>query len=150
MNIDKLRKELEIDEGRRDSVYLCSMEKRTVGIGHLITADDPEWTMEVGDLISDERINEMFESDITVTIDDCRIIFRDFDGFPEQAQLCLANMCFQLGRPTLSRFVNSIGYANEHMWGELSQEILDSRWAKQTPNRAKRISDRLSLIEVPA
>ena len=34
--------------------------------------------------------------------------------------------------------------------GDLAEEILDSRWARQTPNRAKRISDRLALIEVPA
>ena len=149
MNIDKLREEIAADEGRRNAVYLCTEQKRTVGIGHLITADDPEWPMEVGDTISDERINEMFETDIAVTIDDCRIIFRDFDGFPEEAQLCLANMCFQLGRPTFSKFKKSIGYANEHMWGQLAEEILDSRWAKQTPNRAQRISDRLSLIEVP-
>ena len=150
MNIDKLREEIASDEGRRNAVYLCSMEKRTVGIGHLITADDPEWPMEVGDTVSDERVDEMFDSDIAVTIDDCRIIFNDFDAFPEEAQLCLANMCFQLGRPTLNKFKKSIAYANDHQWGDLAEEILRSRWARQTPNRAKRISDRLALIEVPA
>ena len=150
MNIDKLREEIAADEGRRNAVYLCSMSKRTVGIGHLITADDPEWPMEVGDTISDERVDEMFDSDIAVTIDDCRMIFDDFDAFPEEAQLCLANMCFQLGRPTLNKFKKSIAYANDHQWGDLAEEILDSRWARQTPNRAKRISDRLALIEVPA
>ena len=149
MNIDKLREEIAADEGRRNAVYLCSMEKKTVGIGHLLTADDPEWTMEVGDTISDERIDELFDSDIAVTIDDCRIIFDDFDAFPEPAQLCLANMCYQLGRPTFSKFKRSIAYANDHNWGDLAEEILDSRWARQTPNRAKRISDRLALIEVP-
>ena len=150
MNIDKLREEIASDEGRRNAVYLCSLQKRTVGIGHLITADDPEWPMEVGDTISDERIDELFDSDIAVTLDDCRIIFDDFEAFPEEAQLCLANMCYQLGRPTLNKFKKSIAYANEHKWGDLAEEILDSRWARQTPNRAKRISDRLALIEVPA
>ena len=106
--------------------------------------------MEVGDTISDARVDEMFDSDIAVTIDDCRMIFNDFDAFPEEAQLCLANMCFQLGRPTLNKFKKSIAFANDHQWGDLAEEILDSRWAKQTPNRAKRISDRLALIEVPA
>jgi len=150
MNIDKLREEIAADEGRRNAVYLCSMQKKTVGIGHLLTADDPEWPMEVGDTISDERIDELFDSDIAVTLDDCRIIFDDFEAFPEEAQLCLANMCYQLGRPTLNKFKKSIAYANEHKWGDLAEEILDSRWARQTPNRAKRISDRLALIEVPA
>ena len=52
MNIDKLREEIAADEGRRNAVYLCSMSKRTVGIGHLITADDPN---DDGDRRHDQR-----------------------------------------------------------------------------------------------
>ena len=75
MDIAKLREEIAADEGRRNAVYLCSESKRTVAIGHLITADDPEWPMEVGDTISDERIDELFDEDIATTLEDCRIIF---------------------------------------------------------------------------
>jgi GH24 family phage-related lysozyme (muramidase) len=53
MDIAKLREEIAADEGRRTTVYLCTASKKTVGIGHMLTADDPEWTMEVGDTISD-------------------------------------------------------------------------------------------------
>ena len=146
MDIDKLREEIAADEGRRNEVYLCSESKRTVGIGHLITADDPEWPMEVGDSITDERIDEMFDTDIAVTIDDCQLIFDDFSFMPEEAQRVFANMCFQLGRPRLSKFKRSIKLANEGKWLECSKEILDSRWAKQTPNRAMRLSNRLAQI----
>jgi lysozyme len=116
----------------------------------LVLESDPEYNQPIGTAVSPERVTECFNADIQMTIDDCRIIFEHFDGFPEEAQLCLANMCYQLGRPTFSKFKRSIAYANDHQWGDLAEEILDSRWAKQTPNRAKRISDRLSLLEVPA
>ena len=149
MNIAKLRADLEADEGIKHETYMCSENKLTFGVGHLVLKSDPEYSQPVGTPVSPERVTECFNADIQTTIEDCRIIFRDFDGFPEEAQLCLANMCYQLGRPSLSKFVKSVGYANEHMWSELSEEILDSRWARQTPNRAKRISERLSLIEVP-
>jgi lysozyme len=150
MNIDKLREDLEADEGIKHETYLCSEMKLTFGVGHLVLESDPEYHQPIGTAVSPERVTECFNADIQMTIDDCRIIFEHFDGFPEEAQLCLANMCYQLGRPTFSKFKRSIAYANDHQWGDLAEEILDSRWAKQTPNRAKRISDRLSLLEVPA
>lgn len=150
MNIDKLRADLEADEGIKYETYMCSENWLTMGVGHRILESDPEYSQPVGTSVSEERVAECFNADIQTTIDDCRIIFRDFDGFPEEVQLCLANMCYQLGRPSLSRFSKSVAYANDHMWSELSQEILDSRWATQTPNRAKRISDRLALVEIPA
>lgn len=149
MDIAKLREEIASDEGRRNDVYLCSESKRTVAIGHLITADDPEWPMEVGDTITDERIDELFDEDIATTLEDCRIIFQDFENMPETAQRVFANMAFQLGRYRLSAFKRSIRYANDSSWLECSEEILDSKWAKQTPNRAERLSNRLAALSVP-
>ena len=42
MNIDKLRKQLEIDEGVKYEVYLDHLGKKTFGIGHLTISGDPE------------------------------------------------------------------------------------------------------------
>jgi lysozyme len=149
MDIAKLREEIAADEGRRTTVYLCTASKKTVGIGHMLTADDPEWPMDVGDTISDERVDELFDQDIATTLEDCRIIFDDFGAMPEEAQRVFANMAFQLGRYRLSAFKRSIKYANESSWLECSEEILDSKWAKQTPNRAERLSNRLAALSVP-
>tara|TARA_R100001129_G_scaffold67734_1_gene46133 strand:- start:196 stop:651 length:456 start_codon:yes stop_codon:yes gene_type:complete len=147
MNLEVLREQIASDEGRVNSLYLCSLGHKTLGIGHLVTLDDPEWPLPIGTEVSDDRINEAFDSDIDVTIDDCRIIFKDFDDMPEEIQLCLANMAFQLGRPTLSKFKKSVAFANEGNWSALADEILDSRWAKeQTPHRALRISDRIRAV----
>ena len=147
MNIDVLREQISSDEGRVNSLYLCSLGHKTLGVGHLVTLDDPEWSLPVGTEVSDDRINEAFDSDIAVTIDDCRIIFDDFDNMPEEIKLCLANMAFQLGRSSLSKFKRSIAYANEGNWSALAHEILDGRWAQeQTPHRANRISDRIKAV----
>ena len=147
MNLEVLREQIASDEGLKREVYLCSEGHPTLGIGHLITADDPEWQKPVGTEVSDDRINQAFDSDIDITIDDCRMIFADFDDMPEEIKLCLANMAFQLGRPSLSKLKRSIAYANESNWSALADEILDSRWAKeQTPHRALRISDRIRAV----
>ena len=63
---------------------------------------------------------------------------------PETAQGVFAGMIFQLGRPRFSKFKKSIQFAREGSWDKCATEILDSRWAKQTPNRAGRYSERLA------
>ena len=42
MNVDKLRAQLEIDEGVVNKIYLDHLGYPTFGIGHLITDSDPE------------------------------------------------------------------------------------------------------------
>jgi len=147
MNIDVLREQIASDEGKKYEVYLCSENHPTMGIGHLITTNDPEYGQPIGTEVSEDRVNEAFDSDIRTTLEDCRIIFDDFDSMPEEIQLCLANMAFQLGRPTLTKFRKSVAYANDGDWSSLADEILDSRWAQeQTPHRANRISDRIKAV----
>ena len=71
MNIDKLRQDLEIDEGIKHEVYLDHLNLKTVGIGHLCREDEPEYEMEVGTPISDERVQQLFERDLDMVRLDC-------------------------------------------------------------------------------
>ena len=146
--VDKLRKDLEHDEGRKNEIYLCSLGQPTFGIGHLVLQTDPESKMEIGDKVSEERINSCFESDIETTIKDCRIIFQSWDKLPEEAKLVTANMCFQLGRPRLSKFKKTISACDEHRWTDMANEMMDSRWYTQTKNRADRLIKRILALEV--
>ena len=52
------------------------------------------------------KINELFEEDLKVTVDECKLIYNDFDDLPEEAQHIIASMMFNMGRPRLSRFQN--------------------------------------------
>lgn len=56
-----LQEFLESREGKRYDVYLDSVGKPTVGIGHLVV---PEDKLKVGDIISEERVSAFFEKDI--------------------------------------------------------------------------------------
>lgn len=104
MNIDTLRKELEIDEGVKHEIYLDHLGLPTFGIGHLITKSDEEYGEDVGTPVSDDRVKECFESDVKQVIKDCQILYDDFNDLPEEAQLIIANMMFNMGRPRLSKF----------------------------------------------
>ena len=106
MDLGKLQEELKEDEGCKYEIYLDHLGYKTFGIGHLCKAADPENDMDVGTEVSEERVNECFENDIEKVIEDCNILYSNFNNIPEEAQLILANMMFNLGRPRLSKFVN--------------------------------------------
>jgi len=140
MNLIKLQDELANDEGIKYETYHCSLGHLTGGIGHLITEWDEEYyDKPVGTKVPNEQVNDWFESDIKTTIKDCNLLFSQFDNLPSDIQHVLANMCFQLGRPRLSKFKNMIAAVEDLDWERMADEMEDSNWFKQTPNRAKRL-----------
>ena len=148
MELEILKKELIEDEGVKYEVYLDHLGYKTFGIGHLCKATDPENDFDVGQEVSKERVDECFSKDIDKVVEDCTILYDDFFTLPDEAQLIIANMMFNLGRPRLSNFVRMRKAVNEHNWQEAKIQMLDSKWARQVPNRAKRLSDRMGNITV--
>jgi len=147
MNIDELREELKEDEGVKYEIYLDHLSLPTTGIGHLIRESDPEHGLPVGTEISEERVNELFDQDIQVTISECKELFDNFDDLPEEAQKICANMMFNLGRPRLSKFRKFRAALEENNWSECAIQMEDSRWHKQVPNRANRLISRMRAVE---
>jgi len=146
MNIDKLREELKVDEGVKYEVYLDHLGLPTFGIGHLVTKSDPEYGCEVGTSVSEERVNECFESDVKQVLLDCKTLYSDFDGLPEEVQLIIANMMFNMGLPRLSKFKGMKAGVNNRDWNKAADEMVDSRWYRQVTNRADRLVNRMRSI----
>ena len=146
MDIDKLREELKEDEGCKYEIYLDHLGLPTFGIGHLVTEWDQEYEKEVGTEVSEERVNNCFVADIHGTIKDCNILYSNFSELPGEVQLILANMMFNLGRPRLTNFVRMREAVNKGDWQEAKIQMLDSKWAKQVPNRASRLSERMGSV----
>ena len=140
MNLVKLQEEISKDEGIKFETYRCSLGHLTGGIGHLITEwDEDIYSGPVGTAIPTEQVNDWFAKDIETTIKDCNLLFSQFNNLPDDIQHVLANMCFQLGRPRLSKFKNMIAAVEDLDWHRMADEMENSRWFKQTPNRAKRL-----------
>jgi len=143
MNTEQLRNELEIDEGVKYEIYLDHLGLPTFGIGHLVTEDDPEHGQEVGTEVSKERVAEVFEQDVQITLDECQRLYDDFDDLPEECQLIIANMMFNMGRPRLSQFKGMKAGVDARDWNKAADEMVDSRWYKQVTNRADRLVTRM-------
>ena len=151
MNLATLQNEISSDEGVVYELYRCSLGHLTGGIGHLITEwDEDYYGKPIGYPVSQEQVDAWFAVDINRTLQDCKEIFPDFNDLPEEAQLVIANMCFQLGRPRLSKFKKFIAAINERDWIKAADEMEDSRWYRQTTARAERLIARIITLGVPA
>lgn len=143
IDLDVLREQLTQDEGCKYEIYLDHLGLPTFGIGHLVTKSDPEHDDDVGTPVSEERVIEAFDEDIKTTIQDCVNTFDDFYILPHEVQLVIANMMFNLGYPRFNKFAKMIKAIYAHDWEEAANQMVDSRWYHQVPNRAKRLEQRM-------
>ena len=144
--IEKLRKDLEQDEGVKYELYLDHLLLLTGGIGHLITEGEPEYNYPVGTPVSKERVDSWFQVDIKNCLEDCQNIFMNWEELPEEAQCILSNMAFNLGGPRLSKFQNMIDAVQREDFDSAANEMHNSRWRRQVPQRASRLIERMRAL----
>jgi len=146
MDLEKLREQLEIDEGVKYETYKDHLGYPTFGVGHLVLEFDPEYGQEDGTPVSESRVIEAFESDCEHVLQDCSILYEDFDDLPEEAQQVIANMMFNMGRPRLSKFKGMKRGVDARDWNAAADEMVDSSWYRQVTNRAERLVTRMRAV----
>ena len=118
-------------EGFRSSVYQCTEGYDTIGYGFEVK--DLEIYEEIAEEILIQKIAEL-ESKISKK-------FEWYHTAPQEAKEVVINMCYQLGLSGFSKFKKTIYLLETEQYEEASVEMLDSLWAKQTPRRAKELSE---------
>ena len=146
IDMEKLLASVKKHEGYRNKVYLDTLNKRTVGVGHLCVEDFWEDDKEY----EESFLMEILQKDLQGSIDGADDLINNCPSggkanISSDAEIIIIEMVFQLGKSGVSKFRN--------MWKALQQdppqydvasiEMLDSRWAKQTPNRAKAMADQM-------
>jgi len=64
----------------------------------------------------------------------------NLDSHPECVREVLIEMVFQLGVGGVSKFKKFLAHLSTGTYHLAADEMLDSRWAKQTPQRAEKLS----------
>ena len=146
MDIEQLRETLKVDEGVKYEIYKDHLGYPTFGIGHLIVESDQEYGEPVGTGVHLNRVNEAFDEDVAVMVDEAKKLFPDLEDLPEEAQQVIVNMTFNMGRPRLSKFKKFIAGVNAGDWEKAAVEMMDSRWAKQVGSRAERLRNRIRAL----
>jgi lysozyme len=118
-------------EGFVEHVYDDSLGIPTIGYGFAIK-----------DLILDEDIAEdILIRKLEKLQRNANSRFQWLEDMPQEVQEVVLNMCYQLGITGVSKFRKAISALQEGEWQEAADEMLDSLWARQTPNRAEELSN---------
>ena len=124
-------------EGFRDRVYDDSLGIPTIGYGFAIK-----------DLVLDEDLAEQI---LLRKLEDLMLRvnkkFTWWSKSPDIIRDVVMEMCYQLGVSGFSKFKKTIDHLENERYKKASAEMLDSKWAKQTPNRAIEISNLVKAQE---
>jgi lysozyme len=141
MNLERLLESVKKHEGYRNKVYLDTLGKRTVGVGHLCVEDFWEDDKEY----EESFLMEILQKDLQEAIRGAKELMEEHGcaDIDERAEEIIIEMVFQLGRTGVKKFRNMWKALSEHNYVGASYEMLDSKWAKQTPNRAKDMAEQM-------
>lgn len=125
-------KDLKRDEGFVPHAYQDHLGYWTLGYGFLV--DERKGG------IPDDVAEYWLDRNVDMLIASLRAALPCFDEYPEGVRRALCNMCYQLGLSGLLNFRDTLSLLNEGKYTEAADEALNSKWANQTPNRAKRVT----------
>ena len=134
--MQRIFEEIKKHEGFKNKVYKCTEGYDTIGYGFAIK--DLIMDKDIADLILMKKLQTLLERVI--------IAFPWFKDIEDDAKEVVINMCYQLGLRGFSKFKKTIYLLETEQYEDASVEMLDSLWAKQTPNRAKELSEKLRGI----
>lgn len=130
MDLEKFKPMIKRHEELRLKPYHCTAGKLTIGYGRNL--DDKG--------ITEEEADRMLHNDILL----CSLqLDRDLPWWkhhPENVQMVLMDMCFNLGINGFLEFKRTLGYIRDQKYSAAAVEMLKSKWASQVGARAKELS----------
>jgi len=133
---DKLKERIKIHEGFRNYCYKDSLGKRTVGWGHLCRSDENWQDDEEYDI---EMLEQYFKQDFSVALAGAESLIGNVE-IPQEGKEVIIEMVFQLGKMGVSKFNKMWKAIDKQDYEEAANQMLDSRWHKQTKSRAESLA----------
>lgn len=137
MDMSKLIDTLRRHEGVKNTLYKCTSDKWTIGVGRNLE--------DVG--LSEEEIDFLLLNDIIRTkdlMDNYMPWHKDLDEVRQEA---LINFVFNVGIGTAMKFKNGMSSLEEGDYPSAAAHMLDSAWAKQVGDRAIEITQMIETGE---
>ena len=141
---EELKEQIKEHEGFVPRTYKDSLGKRTIGFGHLCVEpeqwdDDKEYTR--------EELERVFDKDFDEALKNAESLIgeRSINFIAKQV---IIEMVFQLGIGGVGKFKKMWSALDNEDYGEASFQMMDSLWAKQTPNRAEKLSQKMRSAKI--
>ena len=136
-NTNQIAKALRQEEGYRRFAYEDSVGFATIAIGRCIAEGH-------GYGIDEDEAMWLLGRDIDRIAKDCEGAFNFWGDVSNNIRETLIMLVFQMGLAGVQRFAKMLRAIENEDWAEASNQLLDSRFAAQTPARAKRMAKRLA------
>lgn len=134
LNLKKLEDDLVNDEGLVLHAYQDHLGFWTIGVGTLIDKRKGGGiTRDEAMMLLRNRLGSFFNK-----MDAGMPWWRDQ---PEPVQRALANMAYQMGVEGLLGFKTTLKLIQEGKYAAAADNAMRSKWATQTPKRAKKVTD---------
>lgn len=128
--------DIKIEEGFRGDPYKDHIGYLTIGYGTKLPLTEEE-----AELLLKHRLEKM-QKELNRRIKE---VYGEV-SIPAKAWDILYNMAYQLGVGGLLKFKKMLKALEKQDYETAAKEGLDSLWARQTPNRARRLMDRLREV----
>ncbi len=135
-----IKKQLMRDEGRINHAYRDSLGFLTIGVGFLIDKDK-------GGRIPDAVVDFWLDYEIAEKRKELFSRAPWIKNLDKVRQDALLNMAFNLGVNGLLGFKNTLALLRMGRYEEAANEMLNSKWANQVGDRAKRLSQQMRTGE---
>jgi lysozyme len=134
---DNIKEMLIKNEGLCLNLYKCSLDYNTIGVGRCLDKNG----------ISEDEAMYLLENDINRVVANLDKVWEVWRSFPVPAQEVCVDCTFQMGISGFMNFRRTRALMEMGAWLEASEELLRSKYAVQTPNRAARNSRKLALCK---
>ena len=121
-------------EGVKLEVYLDTLKKPTVGIGHLVTKEDK---LKLGDKVTQQQVSEFFKKDGAMAIAAAKRQANKAGIKDAQFIVYLASVNFQLGTGWNKIFRKAWKLILDGDYEAAATSLQATRWFRQTPIRVK-------------
>jgi len=138
--MSKLIETLKRHEGVKDTLYKCTADKWTIGVGRNLE--------DVG--LSEDEIDYLLQNDIERTKNLIERYMPWYNDLDEVRQEALINFVFNVGIGTAMKFKNAMAALEAHDYDTAAIEMMDSNWAKQVGNRAIEVTKMIRTGEYQA
>ena len=135
---------IKANEGFSEYVYRDSLGFLTVGYGFKcdsLTSDELELNKNRYEPMSKEVACKILELKLQKLQNEVFAKLKWLKSQPKQVQSIVIEMAYQMGVSGMLGFKNTLKLIENKEYLKASNNMLKSKWAKQTPNRAKKLSD---------
>lgn len=132
----KATQQIRADESEVLHAYQDHLGYLTIGVGRLIDK------RKGGGITADESAY-LLGNDIQIRIIALQTRLPWFNKLDDARKAVLLNMAFQLGIAGLMNFKNTLAKIESGDYEGAAANMLKSKWAEQTPNRAKRMAEQM-------